>query len=66
MPTITHFDIPVENLERAKKFYADLFSWKIERASGPIEYYLVETKTLKGKRGLGGGMTKRENLNRNK
>ena len=31
MPTIVHFEIPADDVERAKKFYADLFGWKIEK-----------------------------------
>jgi predicted enzyme related to lactoylglutathione lyase len=37
MPTITHFDISADNIERAKNFYHKLFGWKIEKSSGPIE-----------------------------
>jgi predicted enzyme related to lactoylglutathione lyase len=33
MPTIVHFDIPADDPERAKKFYSDLFGWKIEKWS---------------------------------
>lgn len=60
MPTICHFNIPAEDIERAKKFYAELFGWKIEKY-GPMEYYAIGTTTLGGEEGLGGGMTKREN-----
>jgi predicted enzyme related to lactoylglutathione lyase len=56
--TIVHFDIPAENVEKMRKFYSSLFSWKIERVAGPIEYYLIETAP-KGK-GVGGGMPKKE------
>jgi predicted enzyme related to lactoylglutathione lyase len=28
MPTIVHFEIPADDVERAKKFYTDLFGWK--------------------------------------
>ena len=31
MPTIVHFEIPADDVERAKRFYTDLFGWKIER-----------------------------------
>jgi uncharacterized protein len=31
MPTIVHFEIPVDDVDRAKKFYNDLFGWKIEK-----------------------------------
>ena len=56
--TIAHFDIPAENIDKMKKFYSELFGWKIERVGGPIEYYLIETAP-EGK-GVGGGMSKKE------
>jgi predicted enzyme related to lactoylglutathione lyase len=56
--TIVHFEIPAENVEKMRKFYSELFGWKIERVKGPIEYYLIETAP-EGK-GVGGGMTKKE------
>jgi predicted enzyme related to lactoylglutathione lyase len=59
MANIVHFDLPVDDLERAKKFYSELFDWKIEKAPGPIEYYFIETTDEKGNKGLGGGMAKR-------
>jgi len=31
MPTIVHFEIPADDVERSKKFYRDLFGWKIEK-----------------------------------
>jgi catechol 2,3-dioxygenase-like lactoylglutathione lyase family enzyme len=34
MPTIVHFEIPADDIERAKKFYNDLFGWKIEKWPG--------------------------------
>jgi uncharacterized protein len=30
MPSIVHFEIPEDYVEKAKKFYNDLFGWKIE------------------------------------
>ena len=59
MPTIVHFDISADDIKRAKKFYEELFNWKIELLPGPVEYYLIETTTLNGERGVGGGMAKR-------
>jgi len=29
IPTIVHFEIPADNVERAKKFYQETFDWKI-------------------------------------
>ena len=34
MPTIVHFEIPADDVERAKKFYSDLFGWRMERWPG--------------------------------
>jgi uncharacterized protein len=59
MPTIVHFDIPADNLERAKNFYAKLFGWKFQRPLEEMEYYLMETEDLDGKPGPGGGLGKR-------
>ena len=61
MPTIVHFDISADDLKRAKKFYEDLFEWKITSLPGPVEYYLIETTDLNGNQSIGGGMAKRAN-----
>lgn len=65
MPTIVHFEIQADDLQRAKKFYADLFGWKIEKYSGPItteEYWLITTTNEKGEKAVDGGMMKRQDL----
>jgi len=58
MSTIVHFDVPAENIERAKKFYSVLFDWKFESYPG-MQYNLVTTTNLDGAPGIGGGMGKR-------
>lgn len=58
MSTIVHFDVPAENIDRAKKFYAELLGWKFESWPG-MEYYLITTTNLEGVPGVGGGMGKR-------
>lgn len=60
MATIIHFDISAKDPERVKVFYETLFSWKFERTQGPMNYHLIETKDLKGQKGIGGGMAKRD------
>jgi predicted enzyme related to lactoylglutathione lyase len=51
--SIVHFEIPADDVERAKKFYQQLFGWEFE---APQEgYHLIET----GEGGIGGGMMKR-------
>jgi len=62
MPTIVHYEIPVNDIERSKKFYGDLFGWKIEKWSGTTpggEYWMITMTDEKGNRTLGGGIHKR-------
>jgi hypothetical protein len=62
-----HFEIPADDLERAKNFYEQLFNWEIE-ASGPDfpDYYIIKTRERdeegnpKGP-GIDGGMMPRTN-----
>lgn len=65
--TIVHFEIPVSDVEKIRKFYVNVFGWKIERAPGPIEYWLVETvpvdeKGMPMRPGVNGGMYKKERV----
>ena len=70
MPTIVHFEMPADDVERAKKFYTDLFGWKIEKwpgtssknsSSSSMEYWIVSTTDDKGnKAAIGGGLMKRQ------
>jgi uncharacterized protein len=49
MPTIVHFEIPTDDIERSKKFYNDLFVWSIEKCPGAEnlpdgpEYLMITT-----------------------
>src|SRR5918999_3566573 len=45
MPTIVHFEIPSDNLERTRKFYTELFGWKMEKMPGTSqrEYWTFST-----------------------
>jgi predicted enzyme related to lactoylglutathione lyase len=56
MPKIVHFDVPVDDINRAKKFYEKLFNWKIEKMPGPMEYYEITTTDEKGNDAVDGGM----------
>ena len=64
-PYIVHFEIPANDVEKVKKFYVDLFGWKIEKIPN-MEYNAVETVPMdkKGKLlrpGVNGGLYKRDN-----
>lgn len=43
MPRIIHFEIAVDDPDRAIKFYKTAFGWKIEKWEGPMEYWLIYT-----------------------
>jgi uncharacterized protein len=58
MPTIVHFDVPAEDIDRAKKFYSALLGWKFE-SFPEMHYNLITTTNLDGTPGVGGGMGKR-------
>jgi len=67
MPTIVHFEIPSDNIERSKKFYNELFGWNIEKWSGPgslpeglEEYLIITTMDDKGNKSIAGGLMKRQ------
>ncbi len=51
--TIVHFEVPAEDVGRAKKFYHDLFGWNLEDMGG--DYTIINT----GDGGPNGGMMKR-------
>ncbi|MEK7816734.1 MAG: VOC family protein [Actinomycetota bacterium] len=54
MPRVVHFEIGADDPERAVKFYADVFGWKVERW-GEEPYWLVETgEAGAGEEGAGG------------
>jgi uncharacterized protein len=62
MPGVVHFEIPADDVERAKKFYGQLFGWKIEKftAPTPMDYWMVMTGREEGMMGIDGGMLKRQ------
>jgi predicted enzyme related to lactoylglutathione lyase len=42
MDAVVHFEIPVDDLGRAKKFYGSIFGWDLRDMSG-MDYTTVET-----------------------
>ena len=39
----THFEIPVDDADRAEKFYSSVFGWSFQRYAGAPEYYGMAT-----------------------
>src|SRR3989442_14492397 len=67
---VVHFEIPADNVERAKTFYMKAFGWEINQYPG-MQYQMVGT-TPSDQRGIPtepgaikGGMTKRQDPNKN-
>jgi len=59
-----HFEIPVDDMERAKKFYSELFGWDIQGAPGFEDYQTVHTLPVDENNmvqgaGINGGMMKK-------
>ncbi len=53
MTSIVHFEIPADDIQRAKTFYSDLFGWRMESMPG-MDYTMIDTFGAPG-----GGMMKR-------
>ena len=53
MSSIVHFEIPADDIQRAKAFYSNLFGWNIVGIQG-MDYMMIDTYGAPG-----GGMMKR-------
>ncbi|MFN2164726.1 MAG: VOC family protein [Anaerolineae bacterium] len=57
--SIVYFEIPADDLQRARSFYGQLFGWQFEEMPGMDDYLTFRTGTEEGS--LGGGLWKRQN-----
>ena len=48
---IVHFEIHANDIERAKRFYGDLFDWTCTEANVGMEYWLITTGRSSGPNG---------------
>jgi predicted enzyme related to lactoylglutathione lyase len=66
MPTVYHFDIPVDDANRAQQFYKNAFGWDMKKITSQvdpnIELWMCETEDENGRKGITGGMMKRDKL----
>lgn len=65
MPTVTHFDIPVDNPDRAQQFYEKVFGWNMKKVTNPAtetDLWMCETEDEFGNNGITGGMMIRQAL----
>ena len=58
MPRPIHFEIHVDDPQRAAQFYSSIFGWKIEKWNGPEDYWLITTGA-DSEPGINGGLMKR-------
>lgn len=58
MPRVVHFEIAVDDPERAADFYRNTFGWTIGKWEGPMDYWLVKTGEP-GSMGIDGALTRR-------
>lgn len=60
MHRVVHFEIAVDDPERALKFYSDVFGWQAQKYEGaPGGYWLITTGD-DTKPGINGGLFKRQ------
>ena len=65
MNSVVHFEVPADDLERAKKFYSETFGWSLQQMGPDMGNYVLATTTESGDRGpikpgaINGGMAKR-------
>lgn len=56
MPTVKHFDIPVDDVNRVQNFYYNIFGWDMKKVktmtTANIELWLCETKNVQAKNGI--------------
>jgi len=58
MPRVVHFEMHVDDPDRATKFYTDVFGWEITKWDGPMDYWLINTGPS-DQMGINGGLMKR-------
>ncbi len=59
MPRLVHFELNVKDVDKTKKFYENVFGWKIEKWDGPVDYWLIITGD-ESKPGIDGGLGQEE------
>jgi predicted enzyme related to lactoylglutathione lyase len=58
MSKVVHFEINVDNPQRAIKFYSSVFGWKIDKYGGSMDYWLVNAGA-EGEPGINGAIMPR-------
>ena len=58
MGRVIHFEIHADDVDRAERFYTDVFGWQAQKFGGPIDYRLLNTGS-NNDTGIDGALMKR-------
>ena len=58
MGRVVHFEIHASDLDRAERFYREVFGWEVQKFDGPIDYRLLNTGP-KSQTGIDGALVER-------
>ena len=61
MPRPVHFELTVENAERAREFYNQVFGWSFQKYGDDAMPYWLATTGADGEPGINGGLMQRQN-----
>jgi uncharacterized protein len=56
---VIHFEIPVDDPDRAQAFYREALGWEISSWGGPVDYWLASTGR-EDEAGINGALTRRD------
>lgn len=59
MPRVVHFELSVDDAERAAAFYKEVFGWEFHKWDGPFDYWGIRTGA-EGQPGIDGGLMLRQ------
>ena len=64
MPRVVHFEVYADDVERASKFYGDVFGWTVNKwqGEGGPAYWIIDTGEEPAQ-GINGGMMPRPDAN---
>ena len=58
MPRVVHFEIYADEVDRATKFYSEVFGWQMHKWDGPDDYWIAITGR-EGEAGIDGAIMNR-------
>jgi len=59
MGRVIHFEIHADDVDRAERFYTEVFGWTVQRYGGPMDYRLLTTGP-DDQTGINGAVLKRQ------